>query len=94
MKKKVKVGGLKIKVSWKNSRAIKSFLNFFNSFTQKEGYTMGTYSPPSPDVLRMKKIYRIFKQEHCEFFPGNKYGINGTEPSSFVYYKGCTKLGC
>ena len=94
MKKKVKVGGLKIKVSWKTSRAVKSLLNFFKSFTHKEGYTIGVYSPPSPDVLRMKKIYRIFKQEHCEFFPGNRYGINGTEPSCFVYYKGCTKIGC
>lgn len=90
MKKKIKVGPLKIRVSYKNSRWIKlgiKTINFINPFYKKpKTQSSYIYSAPDPIKLLEIKLYRIFKQEYCSFFPGNKYGPNGTEPSSYVYY--------
>ena len=96
MKQKIKLGGLKIKVSWKTSRLIKSITNFFSfKWLKGKGYTLREYNPPTPDEIAKIKLYRIFKQEHCEFLPSGKtYDYNGAQPSCYVYYKGCNKLGC
>lgn len=79
MKKKIQIGPFKFKISYKNNR----WLDLFKS---KQVFKEFVYTKPDPAKLLEYKIYRIFKQEYCEFFPGNKYGVNGTEPSSLVYY--------
>ena len=90
MKKKLKIGGLKIKVSWKNSRLARALSNFFGG----GGYTLRPEIIVHPEVLRERKIYRLFKEKYCEFKPGKKYGVHGTQPSSMIYYKGCSDLEC
>lgn len=90
MKKKIKVAGLKIKISWKNSRLAKVISNFFGG----KGYTLRDVKPLHPEILRQRKIYRLFKEKYCEFKPGKAYGEHGTQPSSMIYYKGCIDLGC
>jgi len=90
MKKKIQVGGLKIKVSWKNSRLVKAFNNFFKG----QSYTLKPATIIHPEKLREQKIYRLFKEQYCEFKPGYKYGEHKIQPSSLIYYKGCTTLGC
>lgn len=91
MKKKLKIGGLKIKITWKNERLIRLWKEWIGA---NRGYTLPPYVPPNPEVIRRRKIYRIFKNQYCEFFPGKVYGINRTQRSSYIYYRGCTKLGC
>jgi len=84
MKKKFELGGLKIKISWKNSRLVKAF----NSLFKSKGYTLRPETIIHPEVLRERKIYRLFKEKYCEFRPGKCYGEHGTKSSSMIYYKG------
>jgi len=88
MKKKIRIGGLKIKISWKNSRLAKSISNFFSG----QGYTLRSYTLVHPEILRERKIYRLFKEKYCGFYPGNRSVV--ARPTSMIYYKGCADLGC
>jgi hypothetical protein len=87
---KLKIAGIKIKISWKHSRLAKSISNFFKG----PSYTLKDLKPVHPELMRERKIYRLFKEKYCEFQPGKTYGMHGTEPSSMIYYKGCSNLGC
>lgn len=92
MKKKVQIAGLKIKISWKKSRLIQSFIqliNLINPLHKKIRKSRATFEPSiNPQKLLEIKLYRIFKEQFCEFFPGKKYGVHGSEPSSYIYYNG------
>lgn len=92
MKKKVQIAGLKIKISWKKSRLIQSFIqliNLINPLHKKIKKSKVAFEHPiNPQRLLEIKLYRIFKEQFCEFFPGKKYGVHGTEPSSYIYYNG------
>lgn len=92
MRKKIQIAGLKIKVSWKKSRLIKSTINLINIINPFHKEIKKSRVIPdsniNPQVLLEIKLYRIFKEQFCEFFPGKKYGIHGTEPSSYIYYNG------
>lgn len=90
MKKKIQIAGLKIKVSWKKSRLIKNcitILNILNPFYKKPK-AISSFSDIKIDPVKLleTKLYRIFKENYCEFFPGKKYGVYNTEPSSYIYY--------
>lgn len=92
MKKKIQIAGLKIKVSWKKSRLIQSavsLINLINPLHKEIKNSKVTFEHPinSQRLLEIK-LYRIFKEQFCEFFPGKKYGVYGTEPSSYIYYNG------
>lgn len=92
MKKKVQIAGLKIKISWKKTRLIQSFIQLINLINPlhkeiKESRVTFEHSI-NPQRLLEIKLYRIFKEQFCEFFPGKKYGVHGTEPSSYIYYNG------
>lgn len=90
LKKKIKIGALKIKISWKNSRLVK----IWNDLTgANQGYTLSKIVSKSPEQLRDIKLYRLFKEKFCDFTKGKLYGENGTQPSSYVYYKGDPGLG-
>lgn len=90
MKKKVQIAGLKIKVSWKRSRLIRHCINVLNTLNplHKKPKTISTFNEVKidPNKLLETKLYRIFKENYCEFLPGKKYGVYGTEPSSYIYY--------
>lgn len=94
MKKKIQIAGLKVKVSWKRSRLVKSTVNLINTlnpFYKKQRPVFKSKFNEfelSPSQKLEIKLYRIFKEQFCEFFPGNKYGTHGTEPSSYIYYNG------
>lgn len=90
MKKKFKFAGLKIKLSWKNSRFIKRLSKCF----QRSGYTLKPEIKVNPEELRKEKIYRLFKSQYCEFHRGDRYGIYREIPTSMIYYKGCNDLKC
>jgi hypothetical protein len=79
MKKKIQIGPFKFKISYKNSR-------WFSFLSKTKIKKQITFDKVDPVKLLEYKLYRIFKEEYCQFFPANNYGDNQTEPSSFVYY--------
>lgn len=90
MKKKVQIAGLKIKVSWKKARLFKHCINVLNALNPlyKKPTILSDFPEIKTDLNKLleTKLYRIFKENYCEFLPGKKYGIHGTEPSSYIYY--------
>lgn len=79
MKKKIQIGPFKFKISYKNS-------GWFSWLHKSNISKEFVFDDLDPIKLLEYKIYRIFKEEYCQFFPANNYGLNNTEPSSFVYY--------
>lgn len=81
MKKKIKLGPLKLKLSYKSNKWFK-FFKKDKELNKKEFI----FKTPDPAKLLEYKLYRIFKQDFCQFFPGENYSTNNTQPTSLVYY--------
>lgn len=87
MKRKVQIGPFRFKISY---RSKSKWLDLFKSTKQekqkKQVYKKLEFIEDDPVKFLEYKLYRIFKEQYCRFFPGKNYGIHGTEPSSLVYY--------
>lgn len=73
MKKKIQLGPFKLKLS-------------FGKKKKKLPINKNNFVKPNPAILLEYKIYRIFKEQYCQFFHAHSYGVHGTEPSSYIYY--------
>lgn len=73
MKKKIQLGPFKLKLSFGKKKKLPINKNNFVA--------------PDPVKLLEYKIYRIFKEQYCEFFHAHSYGVHGTEPSCYIYYR-------
>jgi hypothetical protein len=74
MKKKIQLGPFKLKLSFGKKKKLP--INKKNNFVA-----------PDPVKLLEYKLYRIFKEQYCEFFHAHSYGVHGTEPSCYIYYR-------
>lgn len=79
MKKKIQIGPFKLKISYKSNRWLDLF---FKEDIKKELIE----EPKSKFTNTELKLYRIFKEEYCQFFPGEYYASNKRNPSSLIYY--------